>query len=524
MNDDNWYVTTDGETTVGPVTAEQIRRGLAAAKIPPNAKVCRVGGEWTDLHLVPELQSEPSAAPAGTDASARSAEKGAGGSAPAAPARARAGGIPTVALMVAAAVTVLVAGSAVLGGLLLLRPSAPPSGTSTAAAPAVLPSAPNQLPGPFGEVRIGVSSVAVSQAFPPAEPWESCVPALLGFESPAPTLDDAATKRPRSSCPRAADIGGLTGAEILATLQVGDSRERRAEGIRKGTALRTAMGQVRAALRVGAISRVDLGMIQRGGLTDHLPNERVLRVASELVDGSLTFVRPKSARRSICATVKEDCHGLDSEQVGRYLEGRFSLGELDAAARTRVANGKCIGTYVSKERDFQLQFVELTGGLAGIGLARSTQADRTLDPERPNTFAVYKARSGIDGDLARFGVRVANGLEVAKTYFAGALVLEPGEGPWGTAIVWLEGAVVSRVLVNVDGPKEKVREALTTLYGKPPEQIDLQDVWKLDGGLVARLDADVSMSLILEKSGVRAASPSAPAGSRALPAAAPSSP
>lgn len=38
-------VTTDGETIVGPVTLDQVRRGLASGKLPPDARIREVG-EW----------------------------------------------------------------------------------------------------------------------------------------------------------------------------------------------------------------------------------------------------------------------------------------------------------------------------------------------------------------------------------------------------------------------------------------------------------------------------------------------
>lgn len=84
------------------------------------------------------------------------------------------------------------------------------------------------------------------------------------------------------------------------------------------------------------------------------------------------------------------------------------------------------------------------------------------------------------------------------------------DGP--TALVWLRGGVVNRVLVNIDGASPDVREKLNTLYGGSPEDSGPSgrpsgpgrpgQIWKLDGGEnTARLDLVVAMSLVLEAAG-----------------------
>ncbi len=45
-----WYVSVDGSDPVGPVSANQIARGLRAGKVPSDARVARGGGtEWADV-------------------------------------------------------------------------------------------------------------------------------------------------------------------------------------------------------------------------------------------------------------------------------------------------------------------------------------------------------------------------------------------------------------------------------------------------------------------------------------------
>jgi hypothetical protein len=51
----NWYVSADGKT-VGPVSADQIARGIRAGLVPRDAQVAFVGdGNWKDILDVPEV-------------------------------------------------------------------------------------------------------------------------------------------------------------------------------------------------------------------------------------------------------------------------------------------------------------------------------------------------------------------------------------------------------------------------------------------------------------------------------------
>ena len=45
-----WYVCVDDAEPVGPVSADQIARGIRAGKIPQDAQVVRIGStEWEDV-------------------------------------------------------------------------------------------------------------------------------------------------------------------------------------------------------------------------------------------------------------------------------------------------------------------------------------------------------------------------------------------------------------------------------------------------------------------------------------------
>lgn len=355
-----------------------------------------------------------------------------------------------------------------------------------------------ELPPPFDKVRIGMSIAEVQSFFPAVEPWGGCKVNLVGYEPPRANVPED-KERARSLCPNIVDYGAASMGEILFSLDLG-TNERRAEhrGL-VGAGFVRAVEQVRAVLRAGAIERADIVSLQSGASSRNESSKWLPYVAAELFDGSMAFVKPRDARRPICALVKEDCSGLDPERVRQYVRGDFSLNDLDREARRRVANSRCRSTYVAGERMFQLEMVSQTGAFAGIGLARSSRSDRQLDPERPNTFAVYKTRSRLDYDAAKFAVRVVNGLDATAKYFEGSVLLEPGAGAPGSALVWATGGKISRVLVNVDD--DDAQGTLRELYGADPANKDGVSIWELENGIVAKLDATMARSLVVESAG-----------------------
>lgn len=61
---DQFEITTDGETLVGPVTLDQVRRGIVAGKVPADARARLVGTEeWQPVALVLAASATESAEP-----------------------------------------------------------------------------------------------------------------------------------------------------------------------------------------------------------------------------------------------------------------------------------------------------------------------------------------------------------------------------------------------------------------------------------------------------------------------------
>lgn len=53
----NWYIQGDAPDPVGPVTTDQVQRGIVAGKVPLTVKVCRKGSsEWFDVTKVQEFE------------------------------------------------------------------------------------------------------------------------------------------------------------------------------------------------------------------------------------------------------------------------------------------------------------------------------------------------------------------------------------------------------------------------------------------------------------------------------------
>jgi hypothetical protein len=226
-------------------------------------------------------------------------------------------------------------------------------------------------------------------------------------------------------------------------------------------------------------------------------------VAGKLTTGSRVFSLPRNNGRPICACISDACDDMDPDRVRRYVEGGFSLGQLDADAHSRVVYGKCRGTYLRNERALQRKFVLKTGGLAGIGLARAAQSDRSLDPNKRSTYATFSGRSKLDEATSKAGVLLANGVFKAENYWVGAIALVPAPDAaqvWSSAMVWVADGKVTRIMLNV-ADQSKLGELPKTLeaeYGKPSASAGTVTSWQLPNGLSARLDAGAAMSLVVE--------------------------
>jgi hypothetical protein len=400
--------------------------------------------------------------------------------------------------------------------------SARPSASATAP-PAVVP----HLPAPFAEVRLGMFEDELKKLFPPVEDIGKCAPWLIGGDIPAPTLVPGAEKKARAQCTRALDIAGATlaerkklavaAAELTSSGDPGDMAD----------ALLYTTAQVRGVARAGGVPEAAVVEAARG--KSATAYGAVLPVVGELVDGAFTFARSKQTRRPLCAVIAESCDDLDPERVRTYVQGAYSLGQIDADAHSRVVYGKCRSPFLQGEKKLQNKLVKRAGLLGAIGLARATQSDHVLKPDMPASYSVYSSRSRLDPTTAKFGVQIANAIPDAESYWRGAVALIPAEGPsldWGTAIVWLREGRVVRVLVNMlsDDKLGDMPGMLAGIYGAPGNTQGTITTWSLPNGVAAKLDIGAAVALIVQQGGADATpgsaqpSPSASAGGDEEPA------
>lgn len=387
-----------------------------------------------------------------------------------------------------------------LGGVLLRGRAQLAGAEATAAlsaAPAPAPAPPRELPGPYASVHIGTTQAELEAMFPSQEPLDACAFRMAGGDRPLPSSLPGALARPHARCVRAEDVAGLTDEE-RSRLEQFASAEKGPAAVGEATDLALYVAaQVKAASRAGALPDDELLEAARG----RAPNAHAaaLVVASDLVDGARKFTAPTQQRRPICAVVEKHCQELDPERARDYVLGSYSLGQLDADARSRGASGKCRGIYVQNEARFKRRFGQLTGAFAGLGLARSSQADRKVSIDAPASYAIYSLRSGLSASVAKVGVRMAVELEAVERYWTGAVALRAVDPTWGPAIVWLREGVVERVLVNVTSESKlgELPSLLEALYGTPGKAAGARVEWSLPSGERPRLDLGASTALFL---------------------------
>lgn len=378
------------------------------------------------------------------------------------------------------------------------------AGAVAASASASVPMQP-QLPSPYSALRLGADRDTIRRAYPPVEDTAHCAPKLAGGDKEGPIVPDGSEKKPRSYCVRSLEIAGLTDAEVNRLQSEASELESDSLAAKNVTAaLIYATAQVRGSVRAMTI---DESLVRGAGGSSEKGSGAVLDVGGKLYQGSARFLRPRTARRVVCAAVSTDCSGVDADRVRGYVRGEYSLGTIDSEAHKRVANSKCRGPYVRGEAAFKRSFAAATGGLAGIGLARAAQKTRTLDPENPATFKIYSGRSRLDSSVAVLGVKIANALEKTEAFWTGAVALAPGgePGPWGTTVVWFEGDKVSRILVNIRDEKTllELPDLLTKLYGAPGRAEGSKTRWSLDGA-TAVLDIGMAANLVVAATSVPA--------------------
>jgi len=363
------------------------------------------------------------------------------------------------------------------------------------------------LPAPFDTLRLGASEAELKEAFPPAEDISNCVPHLVGGDAPMPVRLPGYEKKPRSYCARSYHIGGITAGEDD---NVDSWMENNKDFLRRNSSIDRddvrmgrlyAIAQIRGILRSGSIDETSVIVAAQGKVSTAY--ESVHEVGQELSWGGKEFSTAHVSRRQVCALMADECDDLDPDRVRTYVFGGYSLGQIDVDANVRVANSKCRNPYMKAEKRFAYKLSARAGAFPGIGLARATSKDRTLDPEDSGTYKVFSSRSKLEPKVAKFGVQLANGIEKAEEFWKGAIAVLPASTPdatWGSAVVWLTDGRISRILVNVraddklgDLPKE-----LAEVYGSAGVTQGSVTKWEIPGGVTATLDIGAAASLVVE--------------------------
>ncbi|MCA9621182.1 MAG: hypothetical protein KC731_19305 [Myxococcales bacterium] len=367
--------------------------------------------------------------------------------------------------------------------------------TASATATAEAKPARTSLPAPFASVYLGMPRAELLKEYPPEGKVDACQVRLLGPKSYAPEVKP----KPHGRCVTVDDVAGLSVDEVSHVIDVGEAIDaERANLVSDGLLLTVA--QIRGALRAGLLPIEALTAASEPGKSEA---QSVLFTAAVLLDGSSKFAAAQSSRRPIGASFKEDCGGVDPDAARAYAKGELTLGQIDTEARKRVAYGKCRGPYVRNEQTHRRQFVALTGGLAAMGLARAAAKDGKLIAEAPATYQTYTTRSGLKPPVAKLGVLVATALEETEKYFSDAVVITGGsdaKGDFSSALVWIDGGVVSRVLLNLSLPDVDVlKTELTKTYGEPTSSEGSVVTWKTKTRDDVRLDVGGAQALIVSK-------------------------
>jgi hypothetical protein len=193
---------------------------------------------------------------------------------------------------------------------------------------------------------------------------------------------------------------------------------------------------------------------------------------------------------------------FDAARLAKFESGGYSLGALDDEAHSRVVYGKCRSLYLAKEKSLlRYRFVRRTGGLAGVGLARGSRSDHTIDPATPSTFSLYTERSHLSPGAAKVGATIANAAAKMHDYWQGVIVLHPskplGESPWGTALAWMEGGKLTHVVVNIqhDDTLGELPKTLAAVYGPAASSTGTVSTWRRGG---AEVDLDIGGRAFLD--------------------------
>lgn len=360
---------------------------------------------------------------------------------------------------------------------------------------------PPQLPAPFQAVHLGMTEGELTALFPPAEDIHKCVMGLVGGFPALPPEVPGSEKKASSRCARQ-ELGGPTTAELVVMLaKIDDGPKGELKAVADGVGL--VLAQVRGSVRAGVVD--ETAIVAADGGASSKAYEAASDDALALYDGAVRFVKSRrQGGRAVCAVVADDCSDLDPARVGKYVAGEYSLAQIDADAHSRVVYGKCRYPYLQHETHLQRMFVARTGGLAAIGLSRAAQADRSLKPDEPSTYATYTSRMGLSAAKAKLGVQIANGMPETIKFWTGAVTLvapaDSPSGPWGAAMVWLRDGKVVRMLIQPtkDDQIGELPSALASVYGGPGTTHGAVTTWSLPSGATARLDIGAALALVVE--------------------------
>jgi hypothetical protein len=358
------------------------------------------------------------------------------------------------------------------------------------------------LPAPFSDVKLGMTQAELEAKFPPTEDISRCEPLLVGGDAPMPVAVPGADKKARSQCARSGDISGATMHDIVQITSTEKDLAGDTEAIIEaefGT-----LAQVRGAVRAGAVPEAAILQADHGHSAT--AGEAVTNVTDALFRGGFAFATSKKARRERCAVIADSCDDLDPTRVRKYVEGGYSLRQIDADARSRVEYSKCRGPYIQHEKALGWDFARRAGALGGIGLARASRPDRHLNPDDASTFAVYSSRSSLDAAPAKLGVLIANALPEVERYWSGAVGLrlgalgDAGDAVGFTAVVWLRHGHVVRAMLNVlkDDKVGDLPKTLADFYGSPGKSAGTVTKWTLGDGSTVTLDIGAATSVVVE--------------------------
>lgn len=168
---------------------------------------------------------------------------------------------------------------------------------------------------------------------------------------------------------------------------------------------------------------------------------------------------------------------------------------------------KCGGRLLRRFGSLGNEMVALSGAVAGVGLARAMRGDRKVDPADERTYGYYRQRTGLRSRAARAGVSIANALDLTEGYWSGAIELSPPKqsGPWGSAVLWLDGQRLTRVLVNIADAEqlETLPSLVTSSIGAGGSTNGTKTHWHLADGVEALLDIGAVGALVVSETATR---------------------